>query len=103
MADLLTHPAHRAVHALNNAMQIAKGASLLGDAPIYCADAARIVELLTDVPADVGALYSLSQAQSAEILELREQGIRDKQYIDRIEDKNTGLNEQLIAALEKVG
>jgi chromosome segregation ATPase len=100
MPDTLTHPAARSVHAVNNALQIINGMieASRTNAQSLRMDASDLRRLIEEVPADIAALYQDNEAKAAEILELQKQGVREKQYIDRIEDRNTALNELLIAA-----
>lgn len=101
MAEQLTNPAVRAVHAVNNAAQIASGPAQLGVA-LDSADAARIVALLAEVAADIQAVHELNVALTDEALELREQGFRDTQCINRLEALNTKLTEETAAARRMV-
>lgn len=94
MADQLTHPADRAVHAVNNAIQILIGiqqCNVLQPAKMDASDARRLLEGVT---ADIQALQDFSRAQSAELLELREQGLHDAQCINRLEALNTKLTQE---------
>lgn len=97
MADQLTHPADRAVHAVNNAAQILSGLvdADLAQQPTWMVDVGDARRLLQDVAADIQALQDFSRAQSAELLELREQGLRDAQCINRLEALNTKLTEEV--------
>jgi hypothetical protein len=87
MADVeMTHPAHRAVHAVNNALQIAIGMRDVpgDDGGSLAEDGAQIVRLLEDVPADVAALYQCNEALEADLRGLRDQGLEDAREITRL-------------------
>lgn len=90
------HPASRAVHAILNSAQIARGLATPGDdGGSYEEDGERIVALLTEAAADVAALQQHVDALDADLRGLRDQGLADAREISRLRDANEGLNAQL--------
>jgi hypothetical protein len=95
MADL-PHPAQRAVHATNNALQLLHAARDLSASIDQCEAIDRAIQLLGTVLPDVAVLQQLTESLEARVADLLETGLANGLYIQRLEDKNTGLNQQLI-------
>lgn len=100
----LTHPASRAGHSINNALQIlnlivasttANTQSLRMDA----SDARRLVEAAMP---DIAALQQLLDRQERVLAELREEGVRMAQYIVRLEDAESRRVQEVAALREQV-
>jgi hypothetical protein len=94
----LTHPADRAVHAVNNALQIAFALRDSGHAE----DASRIVQLLADVPADIAALATLNRSLEEDLQGLRDQGIADAREITSLRTVLGERNDRLALASRQV-
>ena len=85
MTDVtMTHPAHRAVHAVRNALQILYGFRERHVLQALQMDAADVRRLLEDVPADIAALYQCNEALEADLRGLRDQGLEDAREITRL-------------------
>ena len=84
----LSHPATRAVHAVNNARQIA--------AVIVGIDGRNLGELLAYVPADIAALQTMLECQAEQLADLREEGCRMAQYIVRLENADTTKTQSIV-------
>jgi hypothetical protein len=95
MADL-PHPAQRAVHTMNNALQLLYAARDLSASIDQCEAIDRAIALVGTVLPDVAALQQLAESLEARVADLLETGLANGLYIQRLEDKNTGLNQQLI-------
>jgi hypothetical protein len=108
MADVeMTHPAHRAVHAVNNALQILVGFSERHALQALQMDAADVRRLLEEVPADIAALYQCNEALEADLRGLRDQGLDDAREITRLR-RALAMEQQerealLVAIIETLG
>lgn len=56
----------------------------------------RIVELLEPVPEQIATLYELLQRQERVIEEMRVENVREKQYAERVEHKNSELAQGIV-------
>jgi chromosome segregation ATPase len=87
MADVtMTHPAHRAVHAVRNALQILLGLvdTDLARQPTWMRDVGDAVRLLEEVPADIAALYQNNERLEDDLRGLRDQGLEDAREITEL-------------------
>jgi chromosome segregation ATPase len=85
MADVtMTHPAHRAVHAVNNARQMAYAIERCNSALDARSDAGDVRRLLEHVPADITALYQCNERLEEDLRGLRDQGLADAQEITEL-------------------
>ncbi len=96
----IASPAARAVHSLRNALMILGGLVDRDNPhpPTWEQDVRDAVALVGPVLADIAALHQDTEAKDARIADLLETGMASALYIDRLEQKNTALNEALIAA-----
>ena len=85
MTDVtMTHPAHRAVHNVRNALQILIGFRERHALQALQMDAADVRRLLEDVPADIAALYQCNERLEDDLRGLRDQGLDDAREITRL-------------------
>lgn len=95
------HPAALALHALNNAAQIALALAKPDDVDVASVDecnevSGRLAELLTTTAEHVAKLQELLERQERVIEEQRLECLREKRYSTRVEHKNSELTQSVI-------
>lgn len=96
MADVeMTHPAHRAVHAVNNALQILVGFPERHALQALQMDASDVRRLLEEVPADIAALYQCNERLEDDLRGLRDQGLEDAREITELRREVVRLSSAL--------